>query len=248
MDYYERALYNHILASVAEKSPGNTYHVPLNPGAKKGFGNAKMGGFTCCNGTALESNTKFQDTIYFKAADSETLYVNLYVPSTVTWAERKVVLRQETAFPYSDTTRLTLSGEGSFELRLRVPRWATRGGSVKINGESQKVNALPGTYVGLRRAWEQGDTVEVRMPFGFHLCPLTDQPNIASIFYGPVLLAVQETEALEEWRKVTLNAADPAKSIAGDPAILRFQIGDVTLKPFFETYGRHSVYLDVTLE
>ena len=85
MDHYERALYNHILASVAEDNPGNTYHVPLNPGAQKRFGNANMNGFTCCNGTALESNTKLQDTIYFRSADNKTLYVNLFVPSTLTW-------------------------------------------------------------------------------------------------------------------------------------------------------------------
>ena len=71
MDHYERALYNHILASVAEENAGNTYHVPLNPGAQKRFGNANMNGFTCCNGTALESNTKLQDTIYFRSADNQ---------------------------------------------------------------------------------------------------------------------------------------------------------------------------------
>ncbi len=73
MDHYERALYNHILASVAEDNPGNTYHVPLNPGAQKRFGNAQMNGFTCCNGTALESNTKLQDSIYFRSADNSAL-------------------------------------------------------------------------------------------------------------------------------------------------------------------------------
>ena len=85
MDHYERALYNHILASVAEDNPGNTYHVPLNPGAQKRFGNANMNGFTCCNGTALESNTKLQDSIYFRSADNKALYVNLFVPSTLNW-------------------------------------------------------------------------------------------------------------------------------------------------------------------
>jgi uncharacterized protein len=248
MDYYEQALYNHILASVARDNPGNTYHVPLNPGAKKGFGNANMGGFSCCNGTALESNTKFQDSIYFKSADNGVLYVNLYIPSILTWAERNVVLAQKTTFPYSDTTRLTLSGEGDFQIKLRVPKWATRGFTVKVNGEEQQVNAVPGTYLGLRRTWSQGDSIEVRMPFGFHLNRLADQPNIASVFYGPVLLAAEEPEALKEWRPVTLDADDIGRSIVGDPRTLRFKTGDTVLKPFFETYGRYSVYLDVTLQ
>jgi len=248
MDYYEQALYNHILASVAQDSPGNTYHVPLNPGAHKGFGNPRMDGFTCCNGTALESSTKLQDSIYFRSADDSALWVNLYVPSTLTWTERDVVLTQRTSFPYADTVRLIVEGEGSFDIRVRVPRWATRGFSVGVNGMERAVEAVPGTYVGLRRAWKRGDVIELHMPFSFHLSPLMDQPNIASIFYGPVLLCTEESAAREEWRPVTLDATDIGKSINGDPSTLRFRIGDVPLKPFFEMYGRHSVYFDVTLE
>ena len=93
MDHYERALYNHILASVAEESAGNTYHVPLNPGAQKRFGNAEMKGFTCCNGTAIESNTKLQDSIYFRSADNKALYVNLFVPSTLNWRDRSITVQ-----------------------------------------------------------------------------------------------------------------------------------------------------------
>jgi len=246
MDYYEQALYNHILASVAENNPGNTYHVPLNPGARKQFGNANMSGFTCCNGTALESSTKLQDSIYFKSKDNKTLFVNLYVPSTLTWQERNVVVRQRTHFPYADTTKLTLTGGGAFDIQVRVPRWADRGFFVKINGQDQAVQATPGTYLTLSRTWNDGDTIELRMPFHFYLSPVMDQPNIASLFFGPVLLAVQESGARSDWRAVTLDAGDIGRSVQGDPGTLRFQIGDAELKPFYETYGRHSVYLDVT--
>ena len=248
MDYYEQALYNHILASVAENDPGNTYHVPLNPGARKQFGNAEMDDFTCCNGTALESNTKLQDSIYFKGTDNKTLYVNLYVPSTVTWPERSVVVRQRTNFPYADTTRLTCTGSGAFDVKVRVPRWATQGFFVKVNGQDQTVEARPGTYLTLSRTWKDGDTVELRMPFHFYLSPVMDQPNIASLFYGPVLLAVQEPGRSSTWRPVTLDAGDIGKSITGDPKTLHFSTNGVDLKPFYETYGRHSVYLDVTLK
>ena len=144
--------------------------------------------------------------------------------------------------------RLIVEGEGSFDIRVRVPRWATRGFSVGVNGMERAVEAVPGTYVGLRRAWKRGDVIELHMPFSFHLSPLMDQPNIASIFYGPVLLCTEESAAREEWRPVTLDATDIGKSINGDPSTLRFRIGDVPLKPFFEMYGRHSVYFDVTLE
>jgi DUF1680 family protein len=248
MDYYEQALYNHILASVAEDSPGNTYHVPLSPGARKRFGNARMDGFSCCNGTALESSTKLQDSIYFHAADNAALYVNLYVPSSLTWAERDVVVTQRTSFPYADTTRLTIASGGQFELKVRVPRWATRGFFVTINGEQRSVEATPGTYLSLGTDWKDSDTIELRMPFSFHLCRVMDQPNIASIFYGPVLLAAEESAARSDWRPVTLDADDIGDSITGDPATLRFRTNGVDLKPFFETYERYSVYFDVTLQ
>lgn len=246
MDHYERALYNHILASVAEHDAGNTYHVPLNPGARKQFGNANMNGFTCCNGTSLESHTKLQDTIYFHGANHDALYVNLFIPSTLTWAERKIAVQQVTDFPHADTTRLVIKGSGRFDLKVRVPGWATRGFFVSVNGRDEPVKATPGSYVTLSRTWRDNDTVEVRMPFGFSLDHVVDQPNIASLFWGPILLAAEEPAARTNWRPVVLDVSDISRSIAGNPATLRFSIADVPFKPFYETYGRHSVYLHVS--
>ncbi|WP_281635989.1 beta-L-arabinofuranosidase domain-containing protein [Flavobacterium marginilacus] len=248
MDYYERGLYNHILASVAKDSPANTYHVPLRPGSVKQFGNPHMMGFTCCNGTAIESNTKFQNSIYFKSADNGALYVNLYVPSTLKWTEKNITIEQTTDFPNEDFTRLTIKGSGNFDINVRVPHWAAKGFFVKINGKEEKVKATPGSYLTLSRKWKDGDTIELRMPFEFHLEPVMDQQNIASLFYGPVLLAAQETEPRKDWRKVTLDAKDISKSIQGDPKKLEFTIDGVLYKPFYDTYGRHSVYMDVTLK
>jgi DUF1680 family protein len=248
MDHYEQALYNHILASVAEDDAGNTYHVPLNPGAQKRFGNATMSGFTCCNGTALESNTKLQDSIYFRSADNTALYVNLFIPSTLNWRARNIVVQQTTAFPYADTTRLVIKGAGRFDLKIRVPRWASRGFFVTINGRDEAVKAVPGTYLTLAKTWRDNDSIELRMPFHFDLDPVMDQPNVASIFYGPVLLAAEESGARTDWRQITLDARDIARSVTGDPATLRFSIDGAAFKPFYETYGRHSVYVHVTLK
>ncbi len=248
MDYYERGLYNHILSSVAENSPANTYHVPLRPASVKQFGNAHMTGFTCCNGTAIESNTKFQNSIYFKSADDSALYVNLYVPSTLKWTEKNITIEQITDFPKQDFTKLTIKGNGNFDLKVRVPHWATKGFFVKINGKEEKVKATPGSYLSLNKKWKNGDTIELRMPFEFHLEPVMDQQNIASLFYGPILLAAQETEPRKDWRKVTFDAKDISKTINGDPKKLEFTIDGVSYKPFYDSYGRHSVYLDVTLK
>lgn len=248
MDYYERGLYNHILASVAENSAANTYHVPLRPGSIKHYGNADMKGFTCCNGTALESSTKLQNSIYFKSADNKALYVNLYVPSTLKWAEKNITVQQTTAFPKEDQTKLIIGGNGKFELNVRVPNWATKGFFVSINGKKQKVNSTAGSYLSLNRNWKNGDIIELRMPFDFHLSPVMDQQNIASLFYGPILLVAQETDPRTAWRKVQFDAKDLGKSIKGNAKELNFTIDGVLFKPFYETYGRHSVYLDVQLK
>ncbi|MFI1773482.1 beta-L-arabinofuranosidase domain-containing protein [Thalassobellus citreus] len=248
MDYYERGIYNDILASVAEDSPANTYHIPLRAGSIKHFSNPDMKGFTCCNGTALESSTKLQNSIYFKSNDNKALYVNLYIPSTLNWTEKNVIIEQKTAFPKKDNTQLTIKGKGKFEINVRVPHWATKGFFVTINGKKQKVDAKPGSYLTLCRKWKNGDVIELSMPFQFHLESVMDQQNIASLFYGPVLLAAQESESRKDWHKITLDAKDISKSIEGNPETLEFYIGDVLFKPFYETYGRNSVYLDVKLK
>ena len=110
------------------------------------------------------------------------------------------------------------------------------------------VKASPGSYVTLSRTWRDGDTIELRMPFKFQLDHVMDQPNVASLLYGPVLLAAEEPAARTDWRQVVLDVNDISRSIAGDPATLRFSIGDAAFKPFYETYGRHSTYLHVTFK
>ena len=129
-----------------------------------------------------------------------------------------------------------------------MPHWATKGFIVKINGKEEKIKAVPGSYLTLSRKWKDGDTVELRMPFQFYLEPVMDQQNIASLFYGPILLAAQEDGPRKEWRKLTLNAKDISKSISGNTEQLLFNIDGIVFKPFYETYGRYSIYLDVTLK
>src|SRR5690606_28864667 len=114
-------------------------------------------------------------------------------------------------------------------------------------GTEQQVDSTPGSYLKISRNWKDGDVVELKMPFQFHLDPVMDQQNIASLFYGPILLAAQETEARKEWRKVTLDASDISKSIHGETHKLQYTIAGYMFKSFYDTYGRHSVYLVITL-
>jgi uncharacterized protein len=155
-------------------------------------------------------------------------------------------VKQRTDFPYADTSQIILKGGGKFDIKIRVPRWATRGFFVKSNGREQSVKAVPGNYLTLHRTWRDNDLIELRVPFHFYLDPVMDRPNVASIFYGPILLAAEEMGPRTDWRLVTLDVHDIGKSIMGDPAALRFKIGDIALKPFYESYARYSVYLQVT--
>jgi DUF1680 family protein len=141
-----------------------------------------------------------------------------------------------------------VKGAGRFDVKIRVPRWANRGFFVKINGRDEPVKAEPGTYLRLARIWRDNDTIELRMPFSFSLNTVVDQPNVASVFHGPVLLAAEELGPRTDWRPITLDARDIARSITGDPASLRFSIDGVAFKPFYESYGPYSVYVHVTLK
>ncbi|MDA8686402.1 glycoside hydrolase family 127 protein [Robiginitalea sp.] len=247
MDYYERGLYNHILASVAEDSPANTYHVPLGPGSEKQFGNPDMTGFTCCNGTALESNTKFQNSIYYNRRDDSALYVNLFIPSTLEWEERGVKIIQSTAFPNEGHTQLEIHGSGDFDLMFRVPGWATSGIQVAINGHPLAGDFTPGTYANLGNSWKNGDIISITLPMEFRLEPLMDNPNIASLFYGPILLAAQENETLADWHSLKLNPTNIGSKVDGDAEILEFQVDGTELLPFYKIYGRHSAYFKLDL-
>jgi DUF1680 family protein len=186
MDYYERGLLNHILGSRRDADsaaePLVTYFLPAHPGATRGFGN--LG--TCCGGTGLENHTKYQDSIYFRSADGRALYVNLYIASTLSWDGFTVT--QETDFPREQQSTLVVDGRGRREIKLRVPGWVRKGFRVKINGRAQDVQAVPGTYLGLRRVWSPGDRIEISMPFSLRVERALDDPTVQSLCYGPLVL------------------------------------------------------------
>jgi DUF1680 family protein len=205
MQYYERALYGQILASRQNtSSPTNpllTYFVPVNPGARRSYGN--LG--TCCGGTGLESHTKFQDSIYFQSTDSSTLYVNLYLASTLHWAERGFTITQQTGYPADASGSVTLTvveGAGPLAVKLRVPYWVRRGFRVSVNGVVPAVTATAGEYVTISREWTAGDTIAVSMPFSLRIERALDNPSIQSLVYGPIPLVLSSTAT--SYRSVTL--------------------------------------------
>jgi DUF1680 family protein len=187
-DYYERALYNHILASQDEETGMVAYFLPYTQGTFKTYCD-KEHSFWCCVGTGFENHAKYAEGIYYH--NENGIYVNLFIPSELTWNEKGVKLVQQTQFPEEATTHLTIKEikTGKFSLFVRYPLWATSGAIVRINGKNVKINQKPGSYIELNRNWKSGDNVDITYPMSLHLVATNDNPNMAAVLFGPIVLA-----------------------------------------------------------
>lgn len=196
MDFYERALINHLIGSQnPQDSHGHiTYFTPLKAGTRRGVGPAWGGGtwstdynsFWCCQGTGVEQNTRLMDNIY--GYDSSNLYINLYAPSKLDWSQKGITVTQVTDFPVSDTSTLTITGSGTFAIKIRIPEW-TSGAKISVNGQEQSINTATGSYATLSRTWSSGDKVTIRLPMSFRLVPANDNKALSAVAYGPVILS-----------------------------------------------------------
>ncbi|MFH8693322.1 beta-L-arabinofuranosidase domain-containing protein [Streptomyces chartreusis] len=241
MDYYERALYNQVLGSKQDKAdaekPLVTYFIGLTPGHVRDY--TPKQGTTCCEGTGMESATKYQDSVYFRAADGSALYVNLYSPSQLTWAEKGVTVTQTTSFPREQGTTLTFGGGTSaFALRLRVPSWATAGFRVTVNGGAVSGTPVPGSYFTVSRTWRSGDTVKISVPFRLRVEKALDDRSLQSLFYGPINLVGRNSATsylqLGLYRNAGLSGdlLPSLTPVSGKP--LHFTLGGTEFAPFFE--------------
>jgi DUF1680 family protein len=186
MDYYERGMYNHLLGSLGPEEGMFCYYTNLKPGFFKTF-STKFNSSWCCVGSGMENPAKYEEAIY--SHQGNTLFVNLFVPSRLTWPEQKLVLRQTSHFPESDTVRLQVeqaSGR-SLTVQFRRPQWAQRP-QAWVNGQPIALPAT-GDYLTISRRWKKGDHVQVVLPMQLHLERTPDNPNIAALLYGPVVLA-----------------------------------------------------------
>jgi len=186
-DYYERALYNGILASQDPDSGMMTYFQATRPGYLKLYC-TPTDSFWCCTGSGMENHAKYGDSIYFH--NSDALYLNLFIASTLTWKEKGVALTQTTRFPEEDKTQLTLECKSPvrFTLNIRNPSWC-KSATATINGRNWKAAGAPGTYLAVNRLWKTGDVVEVQLPMTLRTEPLPGSPHMVAILYGPVVLA-----------------------------------------------------------
>ena len=188
MDFYERALYNHILASQDPRTGMFVYLMSLKPGHFKSYSTLDNS-FWCCFGTGMENHAKYADVIY--AHGDDTLWVNLFIASELRWQDKGLVLRQETQFPEADSIRLRweLQAPRQLAVKIRRPSWATQDITVAINGQPQQIASQPGEYFTLERTWQNDDTVELRMPMQLHSESLPHAEHLVAILYGPLVLA-----------------------------------------------------------
>jgi DUF1680 family protein len=188
MDYYERALYNHILSSQHPEG-GFVYFTPMRPRHYRVYSQPQES-FWCCVGSGLENHGKYGELIY--AHNGKDLYVNLFIPSTLTWKEKGIAVQQRTKFPEEERTalELTLREPQQFKMLIRYPGWVKQGElKILVNGKEQKITSTPSNYVSIDRKWKTGDVVTLTLPMHTTIEYLPDNASWASFVHGPVVLA-----------------------------------------------------------
>jgi DUF1680 family protein len=244
MDFYERGLFNHILPSQDPETGMVIYYCPLRPGAWKSF-STPNDSFWCCVGTGMENHTKYGDTIYFH--DDRSLYVNLFIPSELSWKEKGIVVRQETRFPEEDATHLTMtvSRPARLGVNVRYPSWA-KGLTLSVNGRQQTVSAASGSYVTIDREWKTGDRIDVRLPMTLRIEAMPDDPTMIAVMYGPLALAGDlGREGLDAVRRYGPSAPQVGRvktptipAFVGDLDSITSKIAADTARPLqFKTVG-----------
>ena len=186
-DYYERALYNHILGQQDPKTGMVAYFLPLKTGSHKVY-STPFNSFWCCVGSGFESHAKYAESIYFH--NDKGVFVNLFIPSVLSWKEKNVEITQLTDFPYKDEVHFKIATEepSPFTVYLRHPSWS-KNVDVKINGKKIRVRTNSNGYIEIERTWKSGDEIFVKYHMDLHWEYTTDNKNIAALLYGPVVLA-----------------------------------------------------------
>ncbi len=270
-DFYERALYNDILASQEPKLGMFTYFMSLKPGLFKTF-STPFDSFWCCVGTGMENHTKYGEAIYFHGRDD--LYVNLFIASGLTWREKGFAMEQTTDYPLGNKAVFTVTSEPTAPLTMRVrcPGWAAGAVTFELNGQPLGVDGAPGAYAVIQREWRKGDRLTVTIPMAVRAEAMPDAPEKVAFLYGPVVLAGDLGPAPQTGtvpyaanQGANLDAAPVAVPalVRGDvpveASIIRSPDGslvfhtaglglpkELTLRPFWEIrYDRYNVYWDV---
>lgn len=266
MDYYERVLYNQIVGSLHPTHYMTTYHYAVGLDASKPWGNHTPQE-SCCGGTGSENHVKYQEAAYF--VSDNTLWIGLYIPTTATWDDKKIKIKQECRWPAEKSTIHIVEGKAKFSMKLRVPYWAIEDFEVKLNGKPLAIQYKPCSYVEIpQRKWKKGDVVEIIMPFTKHINYGPDKMEIAAtglnetatpfapmwvgtLMYGPLAMG---TTGIEHWKQATLkvdsylddihmNGATDEDGTNGN--IYTLTVGDKLFKPDYVLNEHSTHYLRI---
>ncbi|HPR33216.1 MAG TPA: glycoside hydrolase family 127 protein [Prolixibacteraceae bacterium] len=257
-DFYERALFNHILSSQHPQNGHVIYNLSLEMGGFKVYQDPEW--FTCCVGTGMENHSKYSRNIYYY--NNEALYVGQFIASELNWSAKGVKLRQSTSFPDEQQTSLAIACEQPvrFTLKVRYPYWAQKGMTIRVNGKKVRVKESPGSFVALNREWNNGDVITVSFPFTLRLENMPDNPNRIALMYGPLVMAgdlgpVPDPNSLDPMYVPVLMTSDRnpetwlTRLDEGSNLFRSHDVGrprDVEFQPFYKTHDRHySVYFDL---
>ena len=192
-DFYETAMFNHILSAQHPQHGGYVYFTPARPRHYRNY-SAPNEAMWCCVGTGMEDHGKYGQFVWTHdkgvKAEDDALYVNLFVASELNWKDRKMVIRQQTAFPYAETSVVEVAkGKGTFILKVRKPSWCenftVKG--VGFDADSYEENG----FVCMKRKWKKGDQVKISMPMHAYIKPMINVPQYVAIMYGPILLGMK---------------------------------------------------------
>ncbi len=228
-DYYERALFNGILASQDPLTGMMTYFQSLRPGYPKLFHTPERS-FWCCTGTGMENHAKYGDSIYFH--DGDALFVNLFIASELRWPDKGLRLVQHTGFPDSPQSQFTLHLQrpARLALRLRHPAWC-RQIEVAVNGRRIDAQGEPGRWVSVERLWRDGDVVTLRTPMHLSLAPLPGDASVAALMLGPIVLAARMGQAgITPGSTIIINERESGSMLQQPMDLPRLALGGTPLE------------------
>ena len=260
-DFYERALFNHILSTQNPEDGHVTYNLSLDMGGFKDFQDPEW--FTCCIGTGMENHSKYGGNIYYH--NDNELFLFQLIASELTWKEKGIKVVQTTNYPEEHGTTLDFSCDAPVQITLQVryPFWAENRLEIIVNGKKERIRETPGSFIPVTKKWKSGDRVEIKMPFTLRLEPMPDDSNRVAVMYGPLVMAGDlgpvkdsaSTDAMYVPVLMTENR-DPnrwMKPVEGKVntfvTVNTGRPGDVEMRPFYTIYNsRYSVYWDILYE
>jgi hypothetical protein len=254
-DYYERGLYNHILASQNPQTGMMCYFVPLRMGTKKEFSDP-FNTFTCCVGSGMENHSKYTEGIYAQGKDG-SLFVNLFIPSELNWKAKGVKVQLKTSYPQDGKVDLMVKSgkKEKLTIKVRQPGWAKSDLKFSVNGKATTAIKNVSGYWEMTRSWNNNDVISFDIPMSLHSESMPDNPNRIALLYGPVVLAGQLGKEMPDpifGTTVLLtdnkNASDWTTKNSSTLEFKTNQVAkpsDVTLIPFYQTYDQYyNVYWD----